>query len=77
MWKDDSPLKAQGYYIDADKVRFVNGLPETIYGWERGPLQCRERKPFTDDARQLAYGLNQLSINNSTTTFTTSFETWR
>lgn len=35
VWKDDSPLKAQGFYIDADKIRFVNGLPETIYGWER------------------------------------------
>jgi hypothetical protein len=35
VWKDDSPLKAQGYYIDADKIRFVNGLPETIYGWEK------------------------------------------
>lgn len=35
VWKDDSPLKAIGYYIDADKIRFVNGLPETIYGWER------------------------------------------
>lgn len=32
--KDDSPLKAIGYYIDADKIRFVEGLPETIYGWE-------------------------------------------
>lgn len=35
VYKDESPLKAQGYYIDADKIRFVNGLPETIYGWER------------------------------------------
>ncbi len=33
--KDDSPLDAQGYYIDANKIRFVNGLPETIYGWEK------------------------------------------
>lgn len=35
IYKDESPLKAQGYYIDADKIRFVNGLPETIYGWEK------------------------------------------
>lgn len=34
VWKDDSPLKAQGFYIDADKIRFVNGLSEIIYGWE-------------------------------------------
>lgn len=35
VYKDNSPLKAQGYHIEADKIRFVNGLPETIYGWER------------------------------------------
>ncbi len=35
VYKDDSPLEANGYWVDADKVRFVRGLPETIYGWER------------------------------------------
>lgn len=35
IYKDDSPLEAKGYWIDADKIRFVRGLPETIYGWER------------------------------------------
>lgn len=33
--KDDSPLEAKGYWVDADKIRFTGGLPETIYGWER------------------------------------------
>lgn len=32
--KDDSPLSAEGYWIDADKVRFTSGKPETIGGWE-------------------------------------------
>jgi hypothetical protein len=35
IYKDDSPLEAKGYWVDADKIRFVRGLPETIYGWER------------------------------------------
>lgn len=26
VYKDDSPLKAQGYYIDANEIRFVNGF---------------------------------------------------
>ncbi len=56
VWKDDSPLKAQGYYIDADKIRFVNGLPETIYGWERASASallglCRGLFTWQDNAR--------------------------
>lgn len=56
VWKDDSPLKAQGYYIDADKIRFVNGLPETIYGWERASTStllgiCRGAFAWQDNAR--------------------------
>jgi hypothetical protein len=35
VYKDDTPLEAKGYWIDTDKIRFVRGLPETIYGWER------------------------------------------
>ena len=35
VYKDDTPLEAKGYWIDADKIRYVRGLPETIYGWER------------------------------------------
>ncbi|MGE3332730.1 MAG: hypothetical protein AB7I36_03735 [Rhodospirillaceae bacterium] len=56
VWKDDSPLKAQGTYIDADKIRFVNGLPETIYGWERASASallglCRGLFTWQDNAR--------------------------
>jgi hypothetical protein len=56
VYKDDSPLKAQGYYIDADKIRFVNGLPETIYGWERASTStllglCRGAFTWQDNAR--------------------------
>lgn len=56
VYKDDSPLKAQGYYIDADKIRFVNGLPETIYGWERASGTsllglCRGAFTWQDNAR--------------------------
>lgn len=35
IYKDNSPLTAEGYWTDGDKVRFDGGLPETIYGWER------------------------------------------
>src|SRR5258705_1880774 len=35
IYKDDSPLEAKGYWVEADKIRFIRGLPETIYGWER------------------------------------------
>ena len=56
VFKDDSPLKAQGFYIDADKIRFVNGLPETIYGWERASTStllglCRGAFTWQDNAR--------------------------
>lgn len=32
---DDSPLDAEGYFIDSDKIRFVRGKAQTIGGWER------------------------------------------
>lgn len=56
VFKDDSPLKAQGYYIDADKIRFVNGSPETIYGWEKASTStllgiCRGAMTWADNAR--------------------------
>lgn len=56
IYKDDSPLKAQGYYINADKIRFVNGLPETIYGWERASTStllglCRGAFTWQDNSR--------------------------
>lgn len=33
--KDDSPLGAEGTWIDGDKIRFRQGQPQTIGGWER------------------------------------------
>jgi hypothetical protein len=33
--KDDSPLSAEGGWIDTDKVRFRAGKPQIIGGWER------------------------------------------
>lgn len=35
VWKDDSPLDAEGWFIDADKMRPVRGKYQTIGGWER------------------------------------------
>jgi hypothetical protein len=56
VYKDDSPLKAKGYWIDADKIRFVRGLPETIYGWERASSAtllgiCRGALTWADNGR--------------------------
>lgn len=34
VYKDDSPLSAEGFFVDADKVRFVRGKAQTIGGWE-------------------------------------------
>jgi hypothetical protein len=42
VFKDDSPLAAKGAWIDADKVRFVRGLPQTIGGWEALTAQTYE-----------------------------------
>lgn len=60
--KDDSALKAQGTFIDADKIRFVNGLPETIYGWERASTaallgRCRGLFTWQDNGRNAWAGL--------------------
>lgn len=35
VYKDDSPLQAKWFWTDLDKIRFVRGLPETLYGWEQ------------------------------------------
>src|SRR5262249_2622746 len=56
IYKDDSPLEAKGYWIDADKIRFVRGLPETIYGWEKASSStllglCRGAIAWADNAR--------------------------
>ena len=34
VFKDDTPLSAEGRWVDADKVRFVMGMPQTIGGYE-------------------------------------------
>ncbi len=34
VYKDDTPLAAEGFFIDADKIRFVRGKAQTIGGWE-------------------------------------------
>lgn len=54
--KDDSPLEAGLIWIDADKIRFVGGLPETIYGWERASTStllgvCRGAITYADNDR--------------------------
>ena len=36
---DDSPLTAENYFVDADKIRFVNGKPETIGGQEKASTE--------------------------------------
>jgi hypothetical protein len=32
--KDDTPLSSEGGWVDADKIRFVRGKPETMGGWD-------------------------------------------
>ncbi len=34
VYKDDTPLNATGFYIDANKVRWVRGVPQSFGGWE-------------------------------------------
>ena len=34
VFTDDTELSAKGYFVDADKVRFERGKPQTIGGWE-------------------------------------------
>jgi hypothetical protein len=33
--KDDSPLAAEGGWVDCDKIRFRQGRPQTLAGWEK------------------------------------------
>jgi hypothetical protein len=65
IYKDDSPLEAKGYWISADKIRFVRGLPETIYGWERASTSTllgltRGMMTWADNSRNpyAAFGTN-------------------
>ena len=63
--KDNSPLVDQLIWVNADKIRFVNGLPETIYGWERASTSallgiCRGAFTYADNDRNpiAAFGTN-------------------
>ena len=65
VYKDDSPLEDDGYWIDTNKIRFVRGLPETIYGWERASTTallgyCRGAFQYADNSRNpyAAFGTN-------------------
>jgi hypothetical protein len=53
--KDDTPLSAEGAWIDADKVRFVRGRAQVIGGWEYLTTRsfdglCRNLHPWADNA---------------------------
>lgn len=81
--KDNSPLEAgkKGWWIDADKIRFVAGLPETIYGWERATTTlltgiCRGALTWQDNSRlpMAAFGthlrLYQMDLDGAVTDIT-------
>lgn len=53
VYKDDTPLKATGFYIDANQIRFVRGLPQSFGGWELATSTlltgiCRGAHTMTD-----------------------------
>jgi len=54
--KADSKTTAQGRWVDADKVRFVRGLPEKINGWE---------KTVDETYSGIVRGSTGYSLNNS------------
>lgn len=54
--KDNSSLATDFGWVDGDKIRFVNGLPETIYGWEKATATqllglCRGAFTYADNQR--------------------------
>ncbi len=56
VYKDDSPLDAEGFFIDSDKIRFVRGKAQTIGGWERATSTtitgiCRGMWTWADTGR--------------------------
>ncbi|MEQ8510091.1 MAG: hypothetical protein RIB43_13880 [Rhodospirillaceae bacterium] len=66
IYKDDSPLSAEGFFIDADKIRFVRGKPQTIGGWETASTDiltgvCRGIHPWLDNLGQVyaAFGTHE------------------
>lgn len=69
VYKDDSPLTAEGFFVDADKIRFVRGRAQTIGGWEAATTEglvglCRGMHAWLDNAGQAYAGLGtHLSLN--------------
>ncbi|WP_207483123.1 hypothetical protein [Arenibaculum pallidiluteum] len=62
IFKDDTPLSAEGRFVDADKVRFVQGRPQTIGGWESVTTDtvdgvCRGIHTWADTAGERQIGL--------------------
>lgn len=62
---DDSPLTAENYFVDADKIRFVNGKAQTIGGQEKASNEtvfgkARGMMTWSDNTRNafLAIGTN-------------------
>ena len=43
--EDSTPLGAEGFFIDADKVRFYRGHAQTIGGWEKKSSEPGLRRP--------------------------------
>jgi hypothetical protein len=61
--KDDTPLASEGGWIDCDKVRFKQGKPQTIGGWEVASVEqftgiARGAHAWTDlrGDKQIAFG---------------------
>jgi hypothetical protein len=61
--KDDTPLASEGGWVDADKVRFRQGRPQTIGGWETATVTkfdgiARGGHAWTDlmGQKQIAFG---------------------
>lgn len=55
IYKDDSPLTAEGFFTDANKVRFHRGKAQTIGGWEKASTstvvgKARTVKAWSDNA---------------------------
>lgn len=69
VYKDDSPLTAEGFFVDADKIRFVRGRAQTVGGWEAASAEtltgiCRGMHAWLDNTGQAYAGLGtHLSLN--------------
>lgn len=69
VYKDDSPLTAEGFFVDADKIRFVRGKAQTVGGWEIATAdtlsgKCRGMHAWLDNGGQVYAGLGtHLSLN--------------